>query len=162
MVDTWTGVDNSVDKITTTVTKAAGAIKDYTTETLKGAKAIVELRNQSELAAVQVQGLIEDYDRQAEKLRQVRDDESKTFEERIAANNKLGEVLKEQEKETIDNLFEKRKKLRIRVKDEMTERERQQLLADMGPQHLEDKWGMGLAVVLLERSKDKGRNDDTN
>tara|TARA_R100000781_G_scaffold2109_1_gene3527 strand:+ start:8237 stop:9643 length:1407 start_codon:yes stop_codon:yes gene_type:complete len=101
MVDVWTGVDNSVDKITTTVTKAAGAIKDYTTETLKGAKAIVELRNQSELAAVQVQGLIEDYDRQAEKLRQVRDDESKTFEERIAANNKLGEVLKEQEKEML-------------------------------------------------------------
>ncbi len=101
MVDVWTGVDNSVDKITTTVTKAAGAIKAYTTETLKGAKAIVELRNQSELAAVQVQGLIEEYDRQAEKLRQVRDDESKTFEERIAANNKLGEVLKEQEKEML-------------------------------------------------------------
>tara|TARA_B110000014_G_scaffold260693_1_gene250954 strand:- start:573 stop:1979 length:1407 start_codon:yes stop_codon:yes gene_type:complete len=100
-IDVLTGVDNSVDKITTTVTKAAGAIKDYTTETLKGAKAIVELRNQSELAAVQVQGLIEDYDRQAEKLRQVRDDESKTFEERIAANNKLGEVLKEQEKEML-------------------------------------------------------------
>ena len=101
MVDVWTGVDNSVDKITTTVTKAAGAIKDYTTETLKGAKAVVELRNQSELAAVKVQGLIEDYDRQAEKLRQVRDDESKTFEERIEANNKLGEVLKEQEKEML-------------------------------------------------------------
>jgi len=46
-------------------------------------------------------------------------------------------IIKEQEKETIDNLFEKRKKLRIRVKDEMTERERQQLLADMYPlQHL--------------------------
>ena len=36
-----------------------------------------------------------------------------------------------------------------------------QLFPDMGPHHLEDKWGMGLAVVLLERSKDKGRNDDT-
>lgn len=46
-------------------------------------------------------------------------------------------IIKEQEKETIDNLFEKRKKLRIRVKDEMSERERQQLLADMYPlQHL--------------------------
>jgi len=46
-------------------------------------------------------------------------------------------IIKEQEKETIDNLFEKRKKLRIRVNDEMTERERQQLLADMYPlQHL--------------------------
>jgi 5'-3' exoribonuclease 1 len=46
-------------------------------------------------------------------------------------------IIKEQEKEAIVNLFEKRKKLRIRVKDEMSERERQQLLTDMYPlQHL--------------------------
>jgi 5'-3' exonuclease len=46
-------------------------------------------------------------------------------------------IIKEQEKEAIGNLFEKRKKLRIRVKDEMSERERQQLLTDMYPlQHL--------------------------
>jgi 5'-3' exoribonuclease 1 len=46
-------------------------------------------------------------------------------------------IIKEQEKEAIINLFEKRKKLRIRVKDEMSERERQQLLTDMYPlQHL--------------------------
>ena len=73
-IDIMTGVDNSVDKITETVTKAAAKIKDYATETVKGAKAVVELRKESELAAVKVQGLIEDYDRQAEKLRQVRDD----------------------------------------------------------------------------------------
>lgn len=46
-------------------------------------------------------------------------------------------IIKEQEKEAIGNLFEKRKKLRIRVKDDMSERERQQLLTDMYPlQHL--------------------------
>ena len=84
-----------------TITKVTQKIKEYTKSTLDQAKAVVGLRNESELAAVQVQGLIEDYDRQAEKLRQVRDDESKTFEERIAANNKLGEVLKEQEKEML-------------------------------------------------------------
>jgi hypothetical protein len=100
-IDIITGVDNSVDKITETVTKAAGKIKDYATETFNSAKAVVELRKQSELAAVKVQGLIEEYDRQAEKLRQVRDDESKTFEERIAANKELGEVLKEQEREML-------------------------------------------------------------
>ena len=84
-----------------TITKVTQKFKEYTKSTLDQAKAVVGLRNESELAAVQVQGLIEDYDRQAEKLRQVRDDESKTFEERIAANNKLGEVLKEQEKEML-------------------------------------------------------------
>ncbi len=95
-VDIWTGVDDSVDKLTTTMTNAAGKIKNYATETFNSAKSTVELNKASELAAVQVQGLIEDYDRQAEKLRQVRDDETKTFDERIEANKKLGEVLTEQ------------------------------------------------------------------
>ena len=46
-------------------------------------------------------------------------------------------IIKEQEKEAIGNLFEKRKKLRIRVKEDMSERERQQMLTDMYPlQHL--------------------------
>jgi len=84
-----------------TITKITGKIKEYTKATFDQAKSMIELRNESELAAVKVQGLIEDYDRQAEKLRQVRDDESKTFEERIEANNKLGEVLKEQETEML-------------------------------------------------------------
>jgi hypothetical protein len=100
-VDVLTGVDGSVDKITETVTKATKVIKDYAKSTIDTATTMVELRKQSELAAVQVQGLIEEYDRQAEKLRQVRDDETKTFEERIAANEELGRVLKEQEEEML-------------------------------------------------------------
>jgi len=55
---------------------------------------MVNLRKESELAEVKIQGLIEEYDRQAEKLRQVRDDETKTFEERIAANEELVGFLK--------------------------------------------------------------------
>ena len=100
-IDIITGVDGSLDKITETVTKASNAIKDYAKSTIDTATTMVELRKQSELAAVQVQGLIEEYDRQAEKLRQVRDDETKTFEERIAANEELGRVLKEQEEEML-------------------------------------------------------------
>ena len=96
LVDVYTGVDNSVDKLTETVTKAAGKIKEYVTETVKSATATVELNKAAEIAKVQVQGLIEEYDRQAEKLRQTRDDETKTFAERIEANKKLGEVLTEQ------------------------------------------------------------------
>ncbi len=88
-VDVFTGVDESFDKV-------AESVKKYAAETIKSAKATIELNKASELAKVQVQGLIEEYDRQAEKLRQVRDDETKTFAERIEANTKLGEVLKEQ------------------------------------------------------------------
>ena len=98
-IDVFTGVDDSVDKITETVKKAGGAIAEYGKKTLDTAKSVIELNKASELAAVQVQGIIEDYDRQAEKLRQVRDDETKTFAERIEANKKLGEVLTEQGEE---------------------------------------------------------------
>ena len=98
-IDVFTGVDDSVDKITETVKDAAGAIAEYGKKTLDTAKSVIELNKASELAAVQVQGIIEDYDRQAEKLRQVRDDETKTFAERIEANKKLGEVLTEQGEE---------------------------------------------------------------
>ncbi len=87
--------------IKTAFDEITGSVTRYTKGIIDTAKATVTLRKASDLAAVQVQGLIEDYDRQAEKLRQVRDDESKTFEERIEANNKLGEVLKEQEKEML-------------------------------------------------------------
>ena len=89
--------EETESKVDTLITR----IKEYTKSTFDNAKAQVQLRKDSELAAAKVQGLIEGYDRQAEKLRQVRDDETLTFEERIAANEKLGEVLKEQEREML-------------------------------------------------------------
>ena len=97
-VDVLTGVDNSVDKIVETTKKVTEAVVDYTKETLNSAKSNVELTKAAELANAQIQGLIEKYDIQAEKLRQTRDDENATFEERIAANDKLNEVLNEQAK----------------------------------------------------------------
>ena len=65
------------------------------------AKATTAAANSSKLAEAQIQGLIEKYDRQAELQRQIRDDETKTFAERIAANKKLGEILDEQETEML-------------------------------------------------------------
>jgi hypothetical protein len=65
------------------------------------AKATTEAVNSSALAEAAIQGLIEKYDRQAELQRQIRDDETKTFEERIEANKKLGEILNEQEQEML-------------------------------------------------------------
>ena len=90
-VDVITGQDQSFEKVKETVTS-------YAKETLKAAKNIVELNKQAQLNEAINQGLIEKYDIQAEQLRQVRDDESKTFAERIEANEKLALVLDEQEK----------------------------------------------------------------
>lgn len=61
-------------------------------------KATIALQNQAKIAAAQLAGLVEKYDRQAETLRQIRDDEFKSIDERIAANTELGKVLDQQEK----------------------------------------------------------------
>ena len=65
------------------------------------AKATTAAANSSKLAEAAIQGLIEKYDRQAELQRQIRDDETKTFDERIAANKELGDILNEQEEEML-------------------------------------------------------------
>lgn len=96
-VDVVTGVDGSVQKMSDAIGGAVDSITDYVKTTISAAAATVELNKQAEVARVLQQGLIESYDRQAEKLRQVRDDERNTIQERIAANEKLREVLDEQE-----------------------------------------------------------------
>lgn len=99
MVDVITGVDDSTTKIAETFNEVTEAVVNYSKETINSAKANVELQKQAELSQVQIQGLIESYDRQAEKLRQVRDDENATFKDRIESNEKLGVVLEKQAKE---------------------------------------------------------------
>ena len=101
MVDVITGVDDSTTKIAETFNEVTEAVVNYSKETINSAKANVELQKQAELSQVQIQGLIESYDRQAEKLRQVRDDENATFEDRIKANEQLGIVLQEQAKQML-------------------------------------------------------------
>lgn len=64
----------------------------------ENAKATTALQNSAKIAAAQLQGLVEKYDRQAETLRQIRDDENKSIDERIKANEDLGKVLDEQKK----------------------------------------------------------------
>jgi hypothetical protein len=95
--DVVTGEEGGLESLTNTVKKTVGAITNYTKSTIDAAKANVELNKQAEVARVLQQGLVETYDRQAEKLRQIRDEERNTIAERIKANNDLKAVLDEQE-----------------------------------------------------------------
>jgi hypothetical protein len=104
LFDIVTGEDGGYEKITKSVKSAVNGIIEYTKSTIDAAQSTVELNKQAEVAAVINQGLIEKYDRQAEQQRQIRDDESKTIAERIEANNKLGEVLEEQQKLMLENV----------------------------------------------------------
>jgi hypothetical protein len=90
VVDVYTGVDDSFEKVTET-------IKGYVTETLKQADAITQTAKAADRAAVQFAMLNAQYLKDAEVQRQIRDDETKTFAERIEANNKLNDILAEQQ-----------------------------------------------------------------
>ena len=89
LVDVATGIDDSFDK-------ATKAIVDYTTETFNTAAGITKLNNAALLAEVQFAKLNATFLKDAEIQRQIRDDVSKTFAVRIAANKKLSEILTEQ------------------------------------------------------------------
>lgn len=102
-VDVLTGVDDSANKIGQSVSNIVTKTSEYVKETGKAAQANVQLEKTARLAEAANQGLIEKYDRQAEQLRQTRDDESKSFEERIKANEELGKLLDEQEKSMMAN-----------------------------------------------------------
>lgn len=97
-VDVLTGVNNTVDRVTDAVVEGAAAFGKYVAETYKANEELVKLQNNAKLAAAEQARLAEQYDRQAELLRQTRDDESKSIQDRIDANTKLGEVLEKQEK----------------------------------------------------------------
>ena len=103
-LDVLTGVDNTFEKSVETVTKVTKTISDYAKSTFDSAKANVELQKTAELGIAQNRIILEQKDREAEKLRQIRDDESRTIEERIEANNKLAEVLNEQERLMLANV----------------------------------------------------------
>ena len=95
-VDVFTGVDDSFDEVAASVTK-------YAKETLKTAKANVDLANSAELAAAKNQGLLEQFDFENEKLRQIRDEERNSIEDRIKANNDLRDNLQKQQKLMLAN-----------------------------------------------------------
>ena len=97
LIDVYTGVDNTFDKTVETVTKAKVAVTDYTKKVINNAAAITETKKAANRAAVEFAKLNAQYLKDAEIQRQIRDDETKTFAERIEANNKLNDILGEQQ-----------------------------------------------------------------
>lgn len=79
------------------------SLSDYTSGIIDNAKNIVDLDNKFKIAQATNQGLIEQYDRQAEQQRQLRDDTRESVNDRIIANEELGRILDEQEKKMLAN-----------------------------------------------------------
>ena len=89
-VDVFTGVDDSYEKVAETIT-------NYTKKVVEQAVAITNTTKAAGRAAVEFAKLNAQYLKDAEVQRQIRDDETKTFQERIEANKKLDKILAEQQ-----------------------------------------------------------------
>ena len=96
-VDVLTGVEGTVGKVVEGVTDLVDATIEYTKETYAQAEAITANTKSLELLEAQQTRIREQSDRDAERQRQIRDDETKSIDERIAANQELARILNEQE-----------------------------------------------------------------
>jgi hypothetical protein len=96
-LDVLTGVNNVFDKGKKIIGDAAEAISNYAVKTFNAAEANIKLQNSALLASAEQGRLVEQYDRQAEKLRQIRDNDLLSIDDRIKANNDLQKVLEKQQ-----------------------------------------------------------------
>ena len=100
--DIVTNFGDAVNEVSSIATRVVDGVKDISIKAnYEMAQATTAAQNNAKLAEALLQGLIEKNDLLAEKQRQIRDDETKTFAERIAANEELGRVLDKQEVEML-------------------------------------------------------------
>jgi len=105
----------AVKGVANKVVKSYNTIKKATKEALDLAPYVVEAKKRTAELEILFTGIVEKYDLMSEKQRQIRDDESKTISERIAANQKLKEILDEGEKAEKANLEERIKNKKIEL-----------------------------------------------
>tara|TARA_R100000750_G_scaffold202_2_gene484 strand:+ start:5478 stop:7280 length:1803 start_codon:yes stop_codon:yes gene_type:complete len=115
LADTVVGVGEAGAAIATDFTEAVNEVTNIGSQVVEGlsdisvksiaenVKANVQLKKSADEARIVNQGLIEQFDRQAEQQRQIRDDDLKSIDERIKANNDLKATLEEQEKSMLAN-----------------------------------------------------------
>ena len=100
--DIVTNFGDAVNEVSSIATRVVDGVTDISIKAnYEMAQATTAAQNNAKLAEAALQGLIEKNDLLAETQRQIRDDETKTFAERIAANEELGRVLDQQEKDML-------------------------------------------------------------
>mgnify|MGYP003144391004 FL=1 len=115
LADTVKGVGEAGAAIATDFTEAVSEVTNIGSQVVEGlstisvksiaqnVKANEQLKKSAAEARIVNQGLIEQYDRQAEQQRQIRDNDLKSIDDRIKANDDLKATLEEQEKSMLAN-----------------------------------------------------------
>ena len=93
-----------VNAVVGAVTSAVNTIAKSTKKAFDNSAAIVAAKQNIETLQTLYQGIVEKYDLMAEKQRQLRDDENKTIEDRLAANRELQKTLDEGAKAEAENI----------------------------------------------------------
>ena len=102
--DVVTNFGEAVTEVGEIGTQVVEGLKEVSVEaSVETAKSNLALKKSAEIAVAQSRIVLEQKDREAEKLRQVRDEERNSIADRIKANNDLNKVLDEQEKEMLKN-----------------------------------------------------------
>ncbi len=99
----FSGLGDAISQTGDGFVEAATDAAEYVVNVKNAAVENVELAKSAELAEAKNVGLLEKFDRAAEKQRQIRDEERNSIEKRIEANEKLGEILEEQNKTMLEN-----------------------------------------------------------
>jgi DNA repair exonuclease SbcCD ATPase subunit len=115
LVDTTVGIAEAGVAIVNDFGEAVSEVGNVGTQLVEGlstisvksiaenVKANEQLKKSAAEARIVNQGLIEQYDRQAEQQRQIRDNDLKSIDDRIKANDDLKATLEEQEKSMLAN-----------------------------------------------------------
>ena len=101
------GVEDTVavvENLGTKAKKAFNTIASSTKAAFDNREVLATAEHNIERLSILYTGIVEKYDLMSEKQRQIRDDESKTISERIAANEELARILDEGEKKEKANL----------------------------------------------------------
>jgi hypothetical protein len=115
MVDVVTGVDDAFDKTTKIISDVTDAAGEYFSKKLDQAKALTNATNNAVIAEASLLNTIKQTEIAAEKLRQKRDDENASLQDRLKANEELAEVLRKGQQQEIKLLGIKAQKIQAEI-----------------------------------------------
>jgi hypothetical protein len=154
MVDVATGVNNAFDRTTAAVEELIEIGGEYFDKKLKQAKDLTAATNNAVLAEARMLNTIKQTEIAAEKLRQKRDDETLSIEERIAANDALLKVLESGQKQEIALLGIKANKINAEIALNGTNKELQAELIQLAGERadIEEKYTAFASEGLTNRN----------
>lgn len=115
MVDVATGVDGAFDKTSKALGELTDKAGDYFSKKLDQAKALTNATNNAVIAEAAMMNAIKQTEIAAEKLRQQRDNENLSIQERIKANEELADVLKKGQQQELALIGIKEEKLQAEI-----------------------------------------------